>query len=119
MEKEKLLLVNERGEDITNEWTFPSSPQETRKYEIYSDLWLKGYFISSGMKFGADYLVYPGDPNLFHATFIVRVVDANEEIPCVDIVRFCRLAVNVKKQPVLASLSSHPSYCLLSWEGIS
>jgi tRNA-splicing endonuclease subunit Sen34 len=41
-------------------WTWPETPQEEYKYKIYCDLWNKGYFISSGLKFGGDYLLYPG-----------------------------------------------------------
>ena len=33
------------------------------------------YFITGGSKFGADYLVYPGDPSLYHAQYCVRVVE--------------------------------------------
>eukprot|EP00242_Pyramimonas_sp_CCMP2087_P005974 CAMPEP_0198217714 /NCGR_PEP_ID=MMETSP1445-20131203/65446_1 /TAXON_ID=36898 /ORGANISM="Pyramimonas sp., Strain CCMP2087" /LENGTH=72 /DNA_ID=CAMNT_0043894503 /DNA_START=94 /DNA_END=308 /DNA_ORIENTATION=+ len=31
--------------------------------------------MTSGAKFGADYLAYPGDPTLYHAQFAVRVLD--------------------------------------------
>lgn len=30
------------------------------RYIIFKDLWEKGYYLTSGMKFGADFLVYPG-----------------------------------------------------------
>ncbi|CAH0729738.1 unnamed protein product, partial [Brenthis ino] len=37
------------------------------RYAVFKDLWEKGHYITSGSKFGADYLVYPGDPVKFHA----------------------------------------------------
>jgi len=36
--------------------------------------------MSSGPKFGADLLAYPGDPSLFHAQFTVRVVPPGQPI---------------------------------------
>lgn len=30
---------------------------------VYEDLWRKGYFITPGQKFGADFLVYSGKRN--------------------------------------------------------
>jgi hypothetical protein len=30
------------------------------RIRVFKDLWMKGYFIGSGLKFGADFLVYPG-----------------------------------------------------------
>nr|XP_037869997.1 tRNA-splicing endonuclease subunit Sen34 isoform X4 [Bombyx mori] len=29
------------------------------KYSIFKDLWEKGYYVTSGSKFGCDYLIYP------------------------------------------------------------
>lgn len=31
------------------------------RVEVFKDLWLKGYFMGGGLKFGADFLVYPGE----------------------------------------------------------
>ena len=41
------------------------------------------YYLTSGSKFGAEYLVYPGDPFLFHAQFTGHLVDEGEVLrPC-------------------------------------
>ena len=41
------------------------------------------YYLTSGSKFGAEYLVYPGDPFLFHAQFTGHLVDESEVLrPC-------------------------------------
>ena len=34
---------------------------------VFRDLWERGWAITLGTKFGADYLVYPGDPMVHHA----------------------------------------------------
>ena len=35
------------------------------RIEVFRDLWKKGYFMGSGLKFGADFLVYPGKLGFF------------------------------------------------------
>jgi tRNA-splicing endonuclease subunit Sen34 len=88
------------------------------KYSIYRDLWEKGYYITTGHKFGADFLVYLGDPIAYHAIFVVHCVhDPNKAIHSTEIVAFGRLATAVKKRAVLASLNSEKqvSYITINW----
>ncbi|KAK2162608.1 hypothetical protein LSH36_95g04074 [Paralvinella palmiformis] len=40
-------------------WNFPLSPEEILHYRVYRDLYDKGYWLTSGGKFGGDFLVYP------------------------------------------------------------
>ena len=35
--------------------------------------WLGRYCITGGIKFGSDFLIYPGDPSLYHAQFCAHV----------------------------------------------
>lgn len=42
------------------EWKYPLTPNQRHKYKVYKDLWEKEYYITSGDKFGGDFLVYPG-----------------------------------------------------------
>jgi len=48
-----------------NIWTFPETPKDYQKYKIFCDIWEKpeNYFITSGSKYGSDYLIYPGKKN--------------------------------------------------------
>lgn len=41
-------------------WTYPSTPFERAKCAVYRDLWEKGHYMGGGIRFGADFLVYPG-----------------------------------------------------------
>lgn len=41
-------------------WLYPSTPFERAKCKVFQDLWEKGNFMGGGIKFGADFLVYPG-----------------------------------------------------------
>lgn len=41
-------------------WTYPATPYERAKCRVFRDLWEKGNFMGGGIKFGGDFLVYPG-----------------------------------------------------------
>lgn len=42
------------------------------KYLVFEDLWKKGFYITPGQKFGADFLVYSGN---FFAVGILHIYD--------------------------------------------
>ena len=35
-------------------------------------------FVTSGFKYGADFLAYEGDPDICHAKYLVKVCDSNK-----------------------------------------
>lgn len=41
-------------------WTYPSTLAERAKCAVFQDLWEKDNFMGGGIKFGGDFLVYPG-----------------------------------------------------------
>lgn len=41
-------------------WDYPSTLQERARCGVFRGLWEQGYFMGGGIKFGGDYLVYPG-----------------------------------------------------------
>ena len=41
-------------------WSYPSNADERARCEVFRDLWEKGYYMGGGIKFGGDWLVYPG-----------------------------------------------------------
>eukprot|EP00741_Cyanophora_paradoxa_P009352 tig00000144_g9060.t1 len=44
------------------------------RWAVYSDLRDRGYALTPGTKFGGDFLVYPGEPSLCHASFVAVAV---------------------------------------------
>ena len=87
-----------------------------RKYDkfnqrslVYEDLRAKGYIVRPGLKFGADFTVYRQGPGLDHSAFVVLVLDHENRISAMDMVRAGRLATSVKKRFVIASISSSES----------
>ncbi|XP_020798212.1 tRNA-splicing endonuclease subunit Sen34 [Drosophila serrata] len=87
------------------------------KYRIFKDLWKKGKFVTSGDAFGADFLVYPGDPLIYHASHIVIVQDTPVIKP-LELVTKVRLSVIVNKSCVFAYESEDSKeiqYQTVSW----
>lgn len=56
-----------------------------------------GYYMTPGLRFGAKYSVYPGDPLRYHAHFMANPYDWDEQVPVLDLVGGGRLATAVKK----------------------
>lgn len=72
------------------------------RYNVFKDLWQKGFYITNGESFGGDFLVYSDDPMFFHASQIIHVVDVRENFELYFPVSCTRLAVSVKKKCVFA-----------------
>jgi tRNA-splicing endonuclease subunit Sen34 len=45
-------------------WTYPANLKERARCGVFRSLWTQGYFMGGGIKFGGDFLVYPGSPAL-------------------------------------------------------
>ncbi|ORX50869.1 tRNA-intron endonuclease catalytic domain-like protein [Hesseltinella vesiculosa] len=74
------------------------------KYQVYRHLWQLGMYMTSGIKFGGDYLAYPGDPMRFHSHYVVRAQERTQEWTMTELVTMGRLAATTKKTFVLASV---------------
>ena len=61
------------------DWTYPQTSCKKLRYHVFVDLWEKGYYLTSGINFGGDFLAYPGDPIRYHSFFIVIIVPWGEE----------------------------------------
>ncbi|XP_059158947.1 tRNA-splicing endonuclease subunit Sen34-like [Physella acuta] len=103
------------------DWKFPMTERERLRYCVFKDLWEKGFYLTSGSKFGGDFLVYPGDPARYHSHYIAICKTQHEEIHCLDIVTLGRLASNVRKTALLCTVDRSKSvvYTSLKWTGIT
>ncbi len=73
------------------------------EFLVFEDLTKsKGLFITDGLKFGADFLAYKGDPLLFHAKFLVKISHHEGEIPVLDLIVHQRMANANKKTLLIA-----------------
>uniref|UniRef100_A0A0P4WW26 tRNA-splicing endonuclease subunit Sen34 n=1 Tax=Scylla olivacea TaxID=85551 RepID=A0A0P4WW26_SCYOL len=89
-------------------WPYPTTQEERVRYKVFCDLWHQGHYLTSGIKFGGNFLVYAGDPHLYHAHAIVRCVREQQlrQGGEVDLVAATRVAASTKKTFVLASLDN-------------
>lgn len=53
-------------------WRYPCTEREKLKCRVFQHFWEMGYYMTSGTKFGGDFLVYPG--KRFGVTEIMRVL---------------------------------------------
>ncbi|XP_073427247.1 tRNA-splicing endonuclease subunit Sen34 isoform X2 [Dendrobates tinctorius] len=114
---------NEEEVDIQEaspEWPYTGQKSHEARYKVFRDLWQKGYYLTSGGKFGGDFLVYPGDPMRFHAHFIAICFPEDQDIALSDIITAGRLGTNVKKTVLLCSTNreGRVSYTSLQWSGL-
>lgn len=79
----------------------PAAPDS---YPLFKHLQSKGYFVSPGLRFGCQYLVYPGDSLRFHSHFLASHVGWDEELDLMDIIGGGRLGTGVKKGYLIGGL---------------
>ncbi|KAF3907738.1 hypothetical protein AA313_de0209056 [Arthrobotrys entomopaga] len=76
------------------------------RYDAYKYLQSLGYFLSPGLRFGCQFLAYPGDPLRFHSHFLVKTLQWDEELSILDLVGGGRLGTGVKKAWMIAGLEN-------------
>ncbi|KAK2865409.1 hypothetical protein FQN49_003605 [Arthroderma sp. PD_2] len=75
----------------------PYLPEAPSSYPLFAHLHSQGYFLSPGLRFGCQYMAYPGDPLRFHSHFLVVSMEWDEEFDLMDLVAGGRLGTGVKK----------------------
>lgn len=60
-------------------WDYPETPIQRARCGVFRDLWEQGYFMGGGIKFGGEYLVYPGMFSLAYVSS--REKKAREIVP--------------------------------------
>lgn len=78
------------------------------KYDVFKDLRLaRGYLVKPGIKFGCDFVVYARGkkPGKSHSKWMVHVMPETARIDYSEITRAARLATNVKKKMLLATVT--------------
>lgn len=69
---------------------------------MYKDLWRRGFTLTSGLKYGGDYLVYLGDPALVHSHYLAVVLPWQQ--PIKSLLSLCRVGSKVAKSILLCSV---------------
>lgn len=98
--------------------TFICDKQRKARCVVFEDLWQAGHWLSSGDKFGVDFLLYQDDPRTVHSSLLVLVRSAEDaSLRAIDIVGYGRLATQVNKSVLVASVSAESaiSYVTVDW----
>lgn len=102
-------------------WDYPSTLQERARCGVFRDLWEQGYFMGGGIKFGGDYLVYPGDPLRYHSHFAASILESSTcSLRPMEIVAHGRLGTATKKAHLLCGWNDEKkdvSFLSIEWAG--
>ena len=123
-------------------WDYPSDLTERARCGVFKDLWKQGYFMGGGIKFGGEYLVYPGiislfitfyssvsrspffssgDPLRYHSHFTATVIESPvTSLQPMEIVAHGRLGTATKKAHLLCGWDDEKkevSYLSIEWSG--
>ncbi|KAI0691171.1 tRNA-intron endonuclease catalytic domain-like protein [Cytidiella melzeri] len=102
-------------------WLYPSTSFERAKCAVFRDLWEKGHYMGGGIRFGADFLVYPGDPLRYHSHFAASVIESPiASLKPMEIVAHGRLGTATKKAHLLCGwdqAKQEVSYYSIEWAG--
>uniref|UniRef100_A0A0N5AR63 tRNA-intron lyase n=1 Tax=Syphacia muris TaxID=451379 RepID=A0A0N5AR63_9BILA len=88
------------------------------KYTVFRDLWKRGFYMTDGLQFGCDYLLYEEKPGEEHAKYLVKCTNTMSTICPLDLAALSRVASQVKKDILLAIVapdSFTPYYIVMSW----
>ncbi|KAJ7694205.1 hypothetical protein B0H17DRAFT_866661, partial [Mycena rosella] len=102
-------------------WEYPTTLFERAKCGVFRGLWEQGMYMGGGIKFGGDYLVYPGDPLRYHAHFSASVLESPTfALTPMEIVAHGRLGTVTKKSHLLCGWDDdkkEASYLSIEWAG--
>ncbi|KAF8330772.1 tRNA intron endonuclease, partial [Cantharellus anzutake] len=106
---------------IAGIWSYPSNVEERARCAVFRDLSEKGYYMGSGLKFGGDWLVYPGDPLRYHSHFVATVFSRpTSTLRPIDVVAFGRLGTATRKTHLLCGYDDETGivdYYSIEWAG--
>lgn len=108
------------GRQVLTDETRPKIklPEEPA-YQMYKYLQKKQYFLSPGLRFGGQFLAYPGDPLRYHSHHIAIGYGWDDEFNVLDIIGGGRLATAVKKCWYIGGQDENDEYhgFSIEWSG--
>ncbi|EDV97318.1 GH16791 [Drosophila grimshawi] len=119
--KRNKLLQQGKTAEAAQLYTDRIYDTDSLKYRVFHDLWKRGKYVTAGDAFGADFLVYPGDPLLYHASHIV-IVQSTPAIRPLELIAKVRLSVIVNKRCVFAhatTAGNQIAYQTVAWSNPS
>lgn len=114
--KRNLLTVFQGDREVPHaelEARYANDEAFARLATVYTFYRTKGWVVKPGFQFGADYILYRGPPDEFHAEHAVVVLDAAQTTPWWVAKTVARLAADVRKHLVLARVTGDAVFELI------
>jgi len=86
-------------------WPLFLNISQRARCAIVSDLQSFGYILAEGTKFGGDFLVYPGNPAIYHACFVIQVLTAEHALTPRLLIAQARVSHATRKHFIIARTS--------------
>ena len=103
----------------------PLPSVKASSYAVFKQLHDHGYHMSPGLRFGCEFMAYPGDPLRYHSHFLAVSADWDKEIDLIDLVGGGRLGTGVKKgfliggkEPSTAEKETRTRTFCIEWGGM-
>ncbi|KAJ2833141.1 tRNA-splicing endonuclease subunit [Coemansia sp. 'formosensis'] len=99
----------------------PPNSRDEARFALFRDLHKRGFYITRGIKFGADYMLYPGEPMRYHSHYLVNLLAPHEKITPRQLIAQSRLGTSVKKTRILCTRNSTTQnfvYVSIDWSEI-
>ncbi|KAJ3413293.1 tRNA-splicing endonuclease subunit [Chytridiales sp. JEL 0842] len=71
--------------------------------KVFESFWSKGSYLTNGLKFGGDFLLYSGEPLKHHSTHVIKVLDPQQLNGAETLITYGRLANNVRKSWIVCA----------------
>ncbi|MFH4973690.1 hypothetical protein AB6A40_000399 [Gnathostoma spinigerum] len=81
----------EAYKDVLN-FPLPNTTNFRIRCDVFRDLWLRGYYMTDGLKFGCDFLVYENRPGTVHSRWILKCIEYLSNIHPRDIITLSRVS---------------------------
>lgn len=85
-------------------WVYPRTMTERARCAVFESLHDLGYYMGVGLRFGGDFVVYPGDPLRYHSHFTATVkTSPSAPMSAMELIANGRLGTAVKKAHLIAA----------------
>jgi len=99
-----LLLLHVYNKLNVKKCYFPSTSVQWTRSVVVGDLRSIGYCVTEGVKFGGEFVTYPGDPAIFHGQFVIRIWCSDQCIILCFLVAQTRASYGARKHLILVSM---------------
>ncbi|KAI6191900.1 TRNA-intron lyase [Aphelenchoides bicaudatus] len=93
---------------------FPTTNEYRLRLAVFRDLWRKGFFLTSGIKFGCHFLAYEASPTRVHSKYMVFCRSPADSMMPAELTALSRVGSQVKKKVLVSIISCVCETCCSS-----